>query len=76
MTSKLSMNNLSKRHLAKTITWRVIGSTDTVILSLFISGDLSLAIKIGGFELVTKMLLYYFHEIFWFIKIITFKKST
>ena len=66
MTSKLSMNNLSKRHLAKTITWRVIGSTDTVILSLFISGDLSLAIKIGGFELVTKMLLYYFHEIFWF----------
>jgi uncharacterized membrane protein len=60
------MIKLSKRHLAKTITWRAIGTIDTIVLSWFISGDLSTAFKIGGFELITKMILYYFHERLWF----------
>jgi uncharacterized membrane protein len=60
------MIKLSKRHIAKTITWRVIGTIDTIILSWFISGDSSLALKIGGVELITKMILYYFHERLWF----------
>jgi len=57
---------LSKRHIAKTMTWRVIGTIDTIVLSWFISGDYSMAFKIGGFELISKMLLYYFHERLWF----------
>jgi uncharacterized membrane protein len=57
---------ISKRHLAKTITWRLIGTLDTVVLSWYISGDSSIAIQIGGFELISKMLLYYFHERSWF----------
>lgn len=57
---------LSKRHIAKTITWRAIGTIDTVVLSWFISGDYSLAFQVGGFELITKMILYYFHERWWF----------
>ena len=60
------MIKLSKRHLAKTITWRLIGTLDTIILSWLIVDDLSTAIKIGGFELITKMILYYFHERLWF----------
>ena len=57
---------LSKRHLAKTISWRVIGSLDTLILAWLISGDITLGIQVSGFEIVTKMFLYYIHERAWF----------
>jgi uncharacterized membrane protein len=56
----------SKRHILKTITWRAIGSLDTLLLSWFISGDLSIGIQIGISEVVTKMILYYVHERLWF----------
>jgi len=57
---------LSKRHLAKTITWRVLGTLDTFLLSWFISNDITVGFQIGFFELVTKMILYYLHERMWF----------
>ena len=57
---------LSKRHIAKTISWRLIGTLDTIVLSWLISGDLSLGLQIGFLEVITKMILYYFHERFWF----------
>ena len=56
----------SKRHIAKTITWRIIGTLDTMLLSWFISNDVTVGIQIGFFELVTKMVLYYMHERLWF----------
>ncbi len=62
---------LSKRHLAKTITWRIIGTLDTLLLAWFISGDFSIGVQIGLFELVTKMILYYAHERLWFKSTIT-----
>jgi uncharacterized membrane protein len=56
----------SRRHILKTITWRAIGSLDTLLLSWFISGNLSIGIQIGVVEVVTKMILYYVHERLWF----------
>ncbi|WP_299098980.1 DUF2061 domain-containing protein [uncultured Winogradskyella sp.] len=56
----------SKRHLAKTITWRLIGTLDTLLLSWFISSDLSVGVLMGACELLTKMVLYYIHERVWF----------
>jgi len=55
-----------KRHIAKTITWRIVGTIDTIILSWIISGNPLVGLKIGMAELLTKMLLYYFHERAWF----------
>lgn len=55
-----------KRHIAKTITWRLVGSIDTVILSWLISGDSQIGLKIGLLEVVTKIILYYVHERIWF----------
>ena len=55
-----------KRHIAKAITWRLVGTLDTILLSWFISGDPFVGLQIGLAEVVTKMLLYYFHERFWF----------
>ena len=55
-----------KRHIAKTITWRIVGTIDTIILSWIISGNPMVGLKIGMAEVITKMLLYYFHERVWF----------
>ncbi|MGC1473612.1 MAG: DUF2061 domain-containing protein [Psychroserpens sp.] len=57
---------ISKRHLAKTITWRILGTIDTLLLAWFISDDLSTGVQIGSLELITKMILYYVHERIWF----------
>jgi len=55
-----------KRHLAKTITWRIVGTTDTILLSWLITGDPLIGLKIGLVEVVTKMVLYFLHERAWF----------
>ena len=55
-----------KRHLAKTITWRIIGTLDTIILGWLISGDWKVGATIGGFEIITKMILYFLHERIWY----------
>ena len=55
-----------KRHLAKTVTWRAVGTLDTIVLSWIITGNPFTGLKIGFTEVVTKMILYYFHERIWF----------
>ncbi len=55
-----------KRHLAKTITWRLVGTIDTIILSWLITGNPLTGLKIGMAEVLTKMVLYYIHERVWF----------
>jgi uncharacterized membrane protein len=54
-----------KRSLLKTLSWRFIGTLDTILISWAITGALSLAFSIGFIELVTKMILYFFHERIW-----------
>jgi len=55
-----------KRHLLKTITWRIVGTIDTIILGWVISGDPTIGLTVGGAELITKMILYYLHERLWY----------
>ncbi|MDH5414842.1 MAG: DUF2061 domain-containing protein [Flavobacteriaceae bacterium] len=55
-----------KRHLAKTLTWRFIGTIDTMIIAWIISGNPITGLKIGIAEVLTKMLLYYVHERVWY----------
>jgi uncharacterized membrane protein len=55
-----------KRHLSKTISWRLIGTLDTVILSGIITGSWSTGLAIGGVEVFTKMVLYFLHERAWY----------
>lgn len=53
------------RSFVKSISWRVIGTLDTVLISWLITGTLSVAFAIGSVEMVTKMVLYFFHERLW-----------
>ncbi len=69
------------RTLAKTISWRITGSLDTLLISFLVitfftkatgvdcpggtGGTLGMAGMIAGIEVATKMVLYYFHERIW-----------
>lgn len=63
---KKNGHDSKKRHLAKTVSWRIIGTMDTMILAWLISGNPLTGLKIGAAEVVTKMLLYYLHERTWY----------
>lgn len=55
-----------KRHILKTITWRVVGTIDTMVVAWIVTGNPLTGLKIGGFEILTKMILYYLHERAWY----------
>ena len=62
--AKLKQETL-KRSLLKTISWRVIGTLDTVVIAYLITDRVNEALTIGGIELISKMVLYFFHERTW-----------
>ena len=64
--SKFGIKESHRRHLLKTVSWRIIGTLDTVILSWLITGNAMMGLKIGMLEVVTKMFLYYLHERAWY----------
>lgn len=53
------------RSVVKSISWRIIGTLDTIVIAWFVTDKVGLALTIGGIELVTKMVLYFFHERIW-----------
>lgn len=53
------------RSIVKSISWRTVGTIDTMIIAWLITGKLTLAISIGGIEVFTKMFLYFLHERIW-----------
>jgi uncharacterized membrane protein len=56
----------SKRHIAKSLTWRFIGTIDTLVFAWLITGDLSDGINISVITIFTKLVWYYMHERLWF----------
>ena len=47
------------------LTWRVIGTATTIVVSYIVTGNLLVGATIGGIEATTKMVLYYGHERAW-----------
>lgn len=54
-----------RRSVVKAISWRTLGTLDTILISWVVIGNLNFAVTIGGIELFTKMALYFFHERAW-----------
>ena len=54
-----------KRSVIKTFSWRGIATTDTILISRYITGSWTAGLSIGIIEIFTKMILYYFHERAW-----------
>ena len=44
---------ISKRHLAKSISWRFIGTVDTFVFSWIITGDISEGLNLSGITTIT-----------------------
>ena len=59
------MHEKPYRSVVKTISWRTVGTLDIIIVSYFVTGNLVMAASIGSIEVITKMILYYFHERAW-----------
>jgi uncharacterized membrane protein len=53
------------RSILKAISWRIVGTVDTILISWLFTGEVKTALAIGSMELVTKMLLYFGHERIW-----------
>jgi len=53
------------RSLVKGISWRFLGTIDTIVISFILTGEIKVALSIGGVELFSKIILYYFHERIW-----------
>jgi uncharacterized membrane protein len=63
---KSSMVDSNKRHIVKTSSWRLVGTVDTILFGWLLTGNPFLGLKIGLFETVSKMLLYFGHEKLWY----------
>ncbi len=53
------------KSIIKAITWRIVGTLDTMVLSWLITGKLIMAFSIGSLEVFSKMFLYFLHERAW-----------
>jgi len=59
------MNVTKSRSFVKALTWRTTGTLDTFIISLLITKKPFIAASIASVEVLTKIVLYYFHERIW-----------
>jgi len=59
------MHEKHYRSVVKAISWRTVGTLDTIIVSYFVTGNLVMAASIGTIEVLTKIAIYYCHERVW-----------
>jgi len=68
VSKKFSVDSSSEkpiRSIAKAISWRIIGTLDTLLISYLLTGEVVIAASIASIDFVTKMFLYFFHERVW-----------
>jgi uncharacterized membrane protein len=51
--------------ILKTLTWRIIGSSSTFLISYIITGQAFIATSIAIMQMVVNTVLYYIHELVW-----------
>lgn len=55
-----------KRHIAKTISYRVLGTFVTIISAVIVGVPLNIAGLLGVGELLIKPIVYFLHERIWY----------
>lgn len=51
--------------LVKSVSWRIVGTIDTMLIAYFVTGKIQMAVSIGSVEVFTKIVLYYLHDRAW-----------
>ena len=59
------MADSRRRSVAKSLSWRATATATTMLIVLAFTGQLDLAIAVGGFEVVSKLVIFYAHERVW-----------
>ena len=68
MATKLELTDYREsrlRSLLKGLSWRFVATGTTILISWILTGDIEIAMSIGGTEFVAKLLLFYLHERVW-----------
>ena len=65
--------NSLKRHILKTISYRILGTLTTVLIAYSLGASLKVSSMLGVGELVLKPVIYFLHERLWY-KYIRIKK--
>ena len=60
------IENSLKRHILKTISYRILGTLTTVIIGYSLGASLKVSSMLGVGELVLKPVIYFFHERIWY----------
>ena len=55
-----------ERHIAKTVTYRILGTGVTVLSALAFGANIEVASLLGVGELIFKPILYFIHERLWY----------
>ncbi len=56
---------LKRRHIAKSITWRILATCVTMIIAIIVTGDIKVSLLIGPLDFAIKIVMYFFHERLW-----------
>ncbi len=59
------MRETNIRSIAKAISWRIIATFITFSIAYFLTGEVKIALEIGGLDMVFKLTAYFFHERIW-----------
>jgi len=61
----MKINKSHIRHITKAITYRLLGSVATFLISWIVTGNIIAGFSISGIDFLIKIGLYYFHERIW-----------
>ena len=53
------------RSVVKSLSWRVVATSTTIVLVYFFTGQVDVAVAVAGVEVVAKLTIFYFHERVW-----------
>ena len=53
------------RSIVKALSWRLLATLTTIFIAGLITGDVEIALAIGGIEFFAKFFIYYAHERVW-----------
>lgn len=53
------------RSVAKTISWRIVATSTTILLVFLFTRDFVISLGVGSLEVLAKTVIYYVHERIW-----------
>lgn len=53
------------RSIAKTISWRIVATSTTILLVFLFTRDFVISASVGSLEVLAKIVIYYVHERIW-----------